>query len=153
MWQPNLYVHTTMLGLLIFHMQSLGLTTDIPNDVPDYVYGPHVGLHEWHYDRGSTFHNRLPCSQDLPYLPDLTPGQLVGVMVTANGQLHLFCDGEHFREIATGLPTDTPLWGVADVYGRCPRIKSEIMSGKSNGVFLSPSQCVGKKLRFRDSYT
>ena len=41
---------------------------------------------------------------------------------------------------------DTPLWGVADVYGLCVKIKSEIMSGESSGVVISPSQCVGEEL-------
>ena len=56
---------------------------------------------------------------------------MVGLLVTANGQLHLYLDGRHCKEIATGLPVDTRLWGVAHVYDRCTKIKSEILSGES----------------------
>ena len=41
---------------------------------------------------------------------------------------------------------NTPLWGVADVFGKCTKIKSEIMSGESSGVVISLSLCVGEEL-------
>ena len=41
---------------------------------------------------------------------------------------------DNTARIATGLPVDTPLWGAADVWGKCTKIKSEILSGKSGGV-------------------
>ena len=68
--------------------------------------------------------------EDLPSLYDLTPGQMVGLLITSNGQLHLYLDGRHRKKIASGLPMDTPLWGTADVYGRCTKIRSEILSGE-----------------------
>ena len=115
--------------------------------MPIDLYGGRTGLHEWVYDGNGIWHNKEERKLlDLPSLYDLTPGQSVGLLVTSSGQLHLFLDGEHRREIATGLPVDTPLWGVADVYGKCTKIRSEIMSGESSGVVISPSQCVGEEL-------
>ena len=103
-----------------------------------------VGPHEWIYKEN--WHKGSRNFPGLPDLDELTPGQSVGLLVTPNGQLHPFLNGEHCCEIATGLPVDTPLWRVADVFGKCTKIKSEIMSGESSGVVISPSQCVGEEL-------
>ena len=70
----------------------------------------------------------------LPALYHLTPGQSVGVAVTPKGELHIFMNGKHLGQIANDIPVDTPIWGVADIYGRCIKIKSEILSGESCGV-------------------
>ena len=94
-----------------------------------------AGPHEWNYWDRTLFHNKQRREfPDLPSLDDLTRGQRVGLLVTTNCQLHLFLDGQHRKEIATGLPVDTPLWGAASVYSRCTKIKSEILSGESGGV-------------------
>ena len=130
-----------------FHLpQAVGLTSEIPNEVPYSMYGYDVGLHEWVYKDKHIYHNeeskRFP---DLPLLDGLTPGQSVGLLITLKGQLYLYLDGEHCCEIAIGLPVNTPLWGVADVYGPCTKINSAIMSGESSGVVISPAQCVGEE--------
>ena len=70
----------------------------------------------------------------LPDLDDLTPGQSVGVAVTPEGELHIFFNRKHLCQIANDIPVDTPIWGVADIYGDCTKIKSEILSGESCGV-------------------
>ena len=125
----------------------VGLTSELPNDVPSDLPPTKAGSHEWICYNISIYHNKQPSKfPDLPSLNDLTPGQSVGLLVTPNGQLHLFLNGEHRHEIATGLPVDTPLWGVATVCANCTKIKSEIMSGESSGVVISPSQCVGEEL-------
>ena len=70
----------------------------------------------------------------LPDLDELTPGQSVGVAVTPKGELCIFFNGIHVGPIANDIPVDTPIWGVADIFGRCTKIKSEILSGESCGV-------------------
>ena len=111
------------------------MTTTLPDTVPYDLPLDDAGPHEWNYWDRTLFHNKqwreFP---DLPSLNDLTRGQTVGLLVTTNGQLHLFLDGRHCKEIATGLPVDTPLWGAASVWGKCTKIKSEILSGESGGV-------------------
>ena len=57
-------------------------------------------------------------------------GQSVGLLVSRDGDLHLFVDGEYRKMIWSGLPTDQPLWGVADVYGKCAKIKADILCGE-----------------------
>jgi len=57
-------------------------------------------------------------------------GDLEGLLVTRDGDLHLFVDGKHRKMVWSGLPTDQPLWGVADVYGQCAKIKADILCGK-----------------------
>ena len=113
----------------------VGVTTTLPDTVPSDLPDRNAGSHEWNYRDRTLFHNKQRrVFPDLPSLNDLTRGQRVGLLVTTNGQLHLFLDGRHRKEIATGLPVDTPLWGAASVFGKCTKIKSEILSGESGGV-------------------
>ena len=70
----------------------------------------------------------------LPGLNGLIPGQSVGVAVTHKGELHIFFNGIHLGQIVNDIPVDTPIWGVADIFGPCTKIKSEILSGESCGV-------------------
>ena len=134
--------------------QVVGLTSELPSDVPEELYDRDAGPHEWNFYGKIIRHDKKASSGHSPFLDELTPGQSVGLLVAPNGQLHSFIDNEHSHEIATGLPVDTPLWGVAEVYANCTKIKSEIMSGESSGVVISPSQCVGEEvqqLTLRDS--
>ena len=114
---------------------TVGVTTTLPDTVPHDLPDSDAGPHEWNYWDRSLFHNEKERKfPDLPPLNDLTRGQTVGLLVTTNGRLHLFLDGQHRNDIATGLPVDTPLWRAASVYGNCTKIKSEILSGESGGV-------------------
>ena len=63
-------------------------------------------------------------------LVDLHVGQSVGLLVTGDGDLHLFVDGKHREMVWSGLPTDQPLWGAADVCANCVKIKADILRGK-----------------------
>ena len=117
--------------------QSVGVTTTLPGTVPSYLPTSNAGPHEWYYDSRTLYHNKQARKfPDLPSLKDLTPGQTVGLLVTSNGQLHLLLNGRHRKEIASGLPVNTPLWGVADVYANCTKIKSEILIGESRHYYL-----------------
>ena len=108
------------------------LPDTVPRDLPAYT---DAGPHEWNYWDRTLHHNKQRREfPDLPSLHALASGQTVGLLVTTNGQLHLFLHGQHCKEIATGLPVGTTLWGAASVYGRCTKIKSEILSGESGGV-------------------
>ena len=60
-------------------------------------------------------------------LKDLHVGQSVGLLVTGDGDLYLFVDVKHREMVWSGLPTDQPLWGVADVYGKCAKLKADIL--------------------------
>ena len=114
-----------------YFSQTVGVTTTLPNSVPGILplYG--AGVHEWNYEDRTLFHNGFSSEfPHLPYLDDLTTNQSVGLLVTTNGQLHLYLDGRHAQEVATGLPVTTPLWGAVDVRYKCTKIKSEILSGE-----------------------
>ena len=111
------------------------MTTTLPDTVPTELPAGDAGPHEWNYNSRTLFHDKQRRTfPDLPSLDDPTRGQTVGLLVTTNGQLHLFLHGQHRKEIATGLPVDTPLLGAASVYNKCTKIKSEILSGESGGV-------------------
>ena len=115
-----------------YFSQIVGVTTTLPDSVPDHLptYAG-AGGHEWNYRNRSLWHNGS--YSEFPHLPslhDLTTNQSVGLLVTTNGQLHLYLDGRHVQEVATGLPVTTPLWGAVDVCYNCAKIKSEILSGE-----------------------
>ena len=61
---------------------------------------------------------------------NLGVGESVGLLVTRDGDLHLFVDGKHREMVWSRLPIDQLLWGVADVYGNCVKIKADILCGK-----------------------
>ena len=63
-------------------------------------------------------------------LDDLHVGQSVGLLVTGDGDLYLFVDGKHREMVWSGLPTNQPLWGAADVYGDLAKIKADILCGE-----------------------
>ena len=114
-----------------YFSQRVGVTTTLPDSVPHTLPLSRAGGHEWNYRDRSLFHNGS--SSEFPHLPsldDLTTNQSVGLLVTTNGQLHLYLDGRHVQKVATGLPVNIPLWGAVDVFGICTKIKSEILSGE-----------------------
>ena len=39
-------------------------------------------------------------------------------------------------KVASGLPVNNHLWGEVDVYGNCTKIKSELLSGELDGVYM-----------------
>jgi len=61
---------------------------------------------------------------------NLGVGESVGLLVTRDGDLHLFVDGKHREMVWNRLPTDQPLWGAADVYANCTKIKADMLCGK-----------------------
>ena len=63
-------------------------------------------------------------------LESLRVGQTVGCSVNKEGELHYFIDDTDKGVGWTGLPTDKPMWGFADIYGLARKIKSEFVFGK-----------------------
>ena len=50
--------------------------------------------------------------------------------------MNIFFNGKFSETIASGLPTDTHLYGAVDVLGLCCKIKSELLSGELDGVCM-----------------
>ena len=114
-----------------YFSQTVGVTTTLPDKVPRFLPLDGAGGHEWNCINKSLFHNGSHSTfPHLPSLNELTTNQSVGLLVTTNGQLHLYLDGQHVQEVATGLPVEKHLWGAVDVGGMCTKIKSEILSGE-----------------------
>ena len=83
----------------------------------------------WYLSRSQIHHN----GQDKGISIDISSlfvGRSVGLLVTRDGDLHLFVGGKHREMVWSGLPTDQPLWAVADVFGNCFKIKADILCGK-----------------------
>ena len=112
------------------------MTATLPNVVPSVLPGYDSGLHEWNYRWSSLYHNGREISTDLPYLGNLKHHQTVGLLLTSDGQLHVYHNGRHTKKVATNLPVNHHLWGAVDVRGDCTNIKSELLSGELDGVCM-----------------
>ena len=109
--------------------QVVGVTSSLPEQVPSYLDS--ASDNEWLYKDRVLIHSAE--ETDFPHLESLdiiSPGESVGLLLTATGSLHIYFNGKLVERIATGLPVNQPLWGVVDVYGTCIKVKSEVLGGK-----------------------
>lgn len=61
------------------------------------------------------------------FAEDLKGIRTMGVVVTDDGNLHLLVNDEDIGVLWRGLPTDKPLWGIVDVFGRLRKIRAEFV--------------------------
>ena len=120
-----------------YFSQRAGVTTTLPDGVPYNLHIDGASNNEWYYRGNTLSHNHSSTKYShLPSLDDFKPGNKIGLLLLPNGELNLFLDGKNSAQLATGLPVHKSLFGVVDVYGRYSKIKSEILSGKLDGVYL-----------------
>lgn len=123
------------LGVAYF-TQAVGVTTTVPDEVPS---SPIIDAssNEWYYFGNTFYHNYSTTDYShLPSLRNFKFGNKIGLLLQPNGELHLYLDEKHSAKVATRLPVHKSLFGVVNVYGRCTKIKSEILSGELDGVFV-----------------
>ena len=121
----------------LFISQAIGVTATLPDQVPRFLPLNRAGSDEWNYRDQSLYHNRK--RTDFPHLPslnDLRTGERVAIHISDTGKMNIFFNGKFAETIASDLPTDTHLYGAVDVYGRCSKIKSELLSGELDGVCM-----------------
>ena len=99
-----------------YFSQTVGVTSALPQRVPDFQSAG-VSTNKWLYD----------CRH-------ISSGGTVGLLVTTSGDLYQYWDGRSGQRVATGLPVKQHIWRVASVQGDCYKIKSEMLSGKLDGV-------------------
>ena len=126
-------VNSSILSLFVLYSlipaQRVGMTTQCP----DTIRIPSNALVWWdHSDywilyRNAVHHNGEERALKVN-LYSLRKGRTVGCMVSREGELHVYIDGVDNGIVWTGLPTNKPLWGVADVYG-CTK-KIQLVSGE-----------------------
>ena len=120
-----------------YFSQRVGVTTTVPDRVPDYLPLRGASTNEWHYSGNTLYHNHSSSNYShLPSLHDFEVGNKVGLLLLPNGELHLFLNGKNSARLATGLPVHKSLFGAVDVCDRCIKIKSELLSGELDGVCL-----------------
>ena len=125
-----------------YFSQSVGVTTTLPDRVPDVLPLTSAGPHEWYYSGQSLYHDGSSTNlSHLPSLYDLSTHQTVGLLISPNGQLHVYIDGRHSECIASGLLVNKPLFGAVDVCFDCTKIKSEFLSGELDGVYIHVYTC------------
>ena len=131
-----------IVSIVTYFSQGVGVTTTLPDRVPDYLPLDGAGPHEWTYFGQSLWHDGSPTTfHHLPSLHELSTYQTVGLLISTKGQLHVYIDGRHSECIASGLPVNKPLFGVVDVYDNCTKIKSEFLSGELDGVYIHVYTC------------
>ena len=101
-----------------YFSQIVGVTSALPERVPSVLVAG-VSTNEWFY-----------------YCGGLSSGGTVGLLVTTSGDLYQYWNGRSGQRVGTGLPVNDHLFGVADVFGNCSKIKSEMLSGKLDDVSL-----------------
>ena len=99
-----------------YFSQAVGVTSALPESVPHWLTAG-VYTNQWLYD----------CR-------DLSSGGTVGLLVTTSGDLYRYWNGRSGQRVATGLPVNQHIWGMASVESKCSMIKSEMLSGKLDGV-------------------
>ena len=63
---------------------------------------------------------------------DLNVGRSIGILLTRERDLHWFVNDKWRGMVhVDDYPLDRPLWGVAEVWGRCKQVKADICSGES----------------------
>ena len=72
----------------------------------------------------------------LPHNWDISMSDSAALYLTAEGELHLYCDEEYARHLASGLPVHKPLWGAVDVFGNCVQLKSELLIWPDEGIAI-----------------
>ena len=115
--------------------QTIGVTTTIPDVVPDVLPLSRAGSHEWNYIHQSLFHNKKK-TEFLRSLYNLKTSDQVSLMISTDGELHLYINKKHVQMVATGLPVNQAIWGAVDVRFRCAKIKSEMLSGELDVVYV-----------------
>ena len=98
----------------------------IPSDAHKFYSSPDYWIMS--YDRVHNSGHEIEVNFNLRW--DLGEGHSIGCMVTPNGELHYYLNGEFQCVGWTGLLTDRPYWGVVDVCGEFKKIKSEFIFGK-----------------------
>ena len=107
------------------------MTTQCPDDIPvpsgalDLYRSPDY----WILSASTVHSNGQERKVDFN-LESMRVGQTVGCSVNKEGELHYFLDGEDRGIGWTGLPTDKPMWGFADIYGLARKIKSSFIFGE-----------------------
>ncbi|XP_065831193.1 neuralized-like protein 4 [Oscarella lobularis] len=84
---------------------------------------------------GSTLHhNREESNYSNVHLEALSPGDVVGVTVTGDGELHFIVNGDDKGAAAYGLPVDASMWMIGDIYGQSKQITAEVDSSSRDLV-------------------
>ena len=107
------------------------MTTQCPDDIP--VPSGALDLYrssEYWILSASTVHSNGQERKVDFNLESIRVGQTIGCSVNKEGELHYFLDGEDRGVGWTGLPTDKPMWGFADIYGLARKIKSAFIFGE-----------------------
>ena len=111
------------------------MTATLPDKVPSDLYGRDTGPQDWYYMEKWIWNNKKQCSPELPGIYTLNTNQTIGLLISSDTKLHVYQDGRHITTVS-GLPVDSHLWGAVDVFGDCTKIKSELLSGELDGVYM-----------------
>ena len=118
------------------HFQRFGFTIVCPDNiaVPSGALDLYRSADYWILSASTVHHNGQERRVDFN-LESLGVGQSVGCMVNKEGELRYFLDGVDQGVAWSGVTTDKPLWGFADIYGLARKIKSDFLFGKSPPLY------------------
>ena len=111
------------------------MTATLPDEVPSLLDGESTGPQDWVYEGYWIWNNRKKCSPGLHNTHTLNTNQTIGLLISSDTKLHIYLDGRRITTVS-GLPVDSRLWGAVNVYGICTKIKSELLSGELDCMYL-----------------
>ncbi|XP_064392161.1 neuralized-like protein 4 [Halichondria panicea] len=111
-------------GSIRFGFTLLSPDNNIP--VPSGALDLYRSSDYWILSASTVHHNGQENKVDFN-LESLRVGQTVSCSVNKEGELRYYIDGQDQGLGWSGVPTDKPLWGFADIYGLARKIKSEFL--------------------------
>ena len=87
--------------------------------MPKNILGSDSGPHDWFYDGASLYHSGEKVCTGLPHLDGLNTNQSIGLLLSSDGSLSVYRDGQYIKRAADDIPLNQPLWGVVNACGIC----------------------------------
>ena len=79
--------------------------------------------------------------RELQWVLDASAGNTFGCRVLKTGQLHLYHNGRDVGVALEGIPTDQPLWGILNLFGRGWKVEANYIIPKGEAVICEDEWC------------
>lgn len=112
------------------------------SDIPAGVLDVYNQDDHWVLSGSTVHHDHVETNYTELHLENVNPGDIIGMLVTADGELHFQLNGVDKGAAAYDIPVDAPLWLIADIYGQAKQITIQSESSK---LYLSRGFCLDKE--------
>ena len=110
------------------------------SDIPAGVLDVYNQDDHWVLSGGTLHHNHVETNYNELHLENVNPGDIIGVVVSADGELRFQLNGVDKGVAAYDIPVDAPIWLIADIYGQAKQITIQSESSKYKMVCCKSSK-------------